>query len=350
MVKSTERRRAADGCGDAAGQRRRRRDQRADVDLRSGAENDAVRVDDEDLAGSVDRTEDLAGIGARIGNDVECDPVAGVAAAVCHLIECQRRRGAHIEGLPGEQRLRLRLRDGDLGLAAGAAGGRRLHRRVGADPKRRTRRRARRRHQPAADQPIRHRGRRRGSGGQGGGLHGGGLPDRGGHPAEIGDRLGDLRLRIGRDAGAECGACAGRRACGGAADLGTQPEPLRAEKRRVARERRCSGNRQRREAHACKQQRSPGRPGCVATLASGHIRRSPRVPLDAGRKHLHVTRRLTRFYTSRTARGAEATKFTVPSWLRSSDQRLRQKRNRRPLARPPARRRLTAAASVQRPV
>src|SRR5207253_2130741 len=83
------------------------------------AENDPVLVDDVDRPGRIDVAQDLARDAGRIEDLVEDDPVVAAAffvgAAV--LVEIELRLRTDVESLPGQQRLRLRLHDGDDGLA-----------------------------------------------------------------------------------------------------------------------------------------------------------------------------------------------------------------------------------------
>ncbi len=135
----------------------RRRNQRLHVDLRAGAENDAVAVDDIDRSESVDVPEDLAGSQQRIRHPVQCDPVG------CGLMKIQRGVGADVERIPVQDRFRLILSDVDRD--AGAAD--RLRRQSGAAPQCRGRRGqvrldpgqwiaggTTRRHQAADGQPV----------------------------------------------------------------------------------------------------------------------------------------------------------------------------------------------------
>ena len=61
--------------------RERRGDEGAGVDLGTGAEDDAVLVDDVDLALGVDFTSDFGGFGGGVEDFVEGDPFAGVDSA-----------------------------------------------------------------------------------------------------------------------------------------------------------------------------------------------------------------------------------------------------------------------------
>ena len=113
---------AAELCvGDSGG----RCDQRADIDLAAAAENDAALVDHIDLTVGLDVTEDLTRR-RRVVDAVQRHPV-GIAL----LIECQCGAGAHVEGLPVQDRLLRGLPDADLGLAGIIDA---LGRRIGAIP------------------------------------------------------------------------------------------------------------------------------------------------------------------------------------------------------------------------
>ncbi len=87
-----------------------------DVDLGGAAEDDAVLVDDVDLAVGLDLAEDLGGTAGGVVDLVEGDPLALVVLAGA-LVEGERGFLADVEGLPGEQGLLLGLHDGDV-LAA----------------------------------------------------------------------------------------------------------------------------------------------------------------------------------------------------------------------------------------
>ena len=81
------------------------------------AEDDAVGVDQIDLAGGFYFAEDLGRVAGGIGDFVEGDPLANICAAF-GLVEGDGGVFTDVEGLPIEQRLLGGLLDGDLGLAA----------------------------------------------------------------------------------------------------------------------------------------------------------------------------------------------------------------------------------------
>src|SRR6202022_152857 len=101
----------------------RRCDQPVCVDLRSGAENDAVAVDDVDRSGRVDVPEDLAGSQGGIEHPVQRNPVGS------GLMKIEGGAGADVERIPVEDGFRLTLSDVDRD--AGTAD--RLRRQSGAD-------------------------------------------------------------------------------------------------------------------------------------------------------------------------------------------------------------------------
>ncbi len=121
-------------------------DQRADIDLARAAEDDAVLVDDIDLAVGLDIAKDLTWTEIA-DHPVQCNPVS-----VAMLIERERGLGADIECIPVQDRLRGGLVDADIALTAGN----RLCRQVGALPQRRARCRPGRDLQPALGEAVRH--------------------------------------------------------------------------------------------------------------------------------------------------------------------------------------------------
>jgi len=80
--------------------------------LGTGAEDDAVLVDDVDLALGVDFASDLRGGCAGTYNFVEGDPFAGVGSAG-GLVEIDGGLAADIEGFPVQEGLRGGLLDAD---------------------------------------------------------------------------------------------------------------------------------------------------------------------------------------------------------------------------------------------
>ncbi len=138
----------------AVGDARGGRDQRADIDLAGAAEDDAVLVDHQHLAGSLDVAQDLAR--AEIADHaVQRGPVAGL------LVEIDRGLRADVECLPVQDRLGRSLVDRHIGLAAAG----RLGRQIGALPQRRTCCRSRRHLEPARSQAVRHHDLRQRPGG-----------------------------------------------------------------------------------------------------------------------------------------------------------------------------------------
>ena len=83
----------------------------------SGAEDDAVLVDDVDLALGVDFASNFGGLGGGVEDFVEGDPFAGVDSAG-GLVEIDGGLAADVEGFPVEEGL-----SGGLGDADGVAGG-----------------------------------------------------------------------------------------------------------------------------------------------------------------------------------------------------------------------------------
>ena len=81
----------------------------------SGAEDDAVLVDDVDLALGVDFASDFGGFGGGVEDFVEGDPFAGVDSAG-GLVEVYGGLAADVEGFPVEEGL-----GGGLGDADGVA-------------------------------------------------------------------------------------------------------------------------------------------------------------------------------------------------------------------------------------
>ena len=80
-----------------------RGDEGAGVDLGASAEDDAILVDDVDLALGVDFSTDL-GWGSAAYNFVEGDPFAGIGSAG-GLVEIDGGLAADIEGFPVEEGL-----------------------------------------------------------------------------------------------------------------------------------------------------------------------------------------------------------------------------------------------------
>ena len=81
-----------------------RGDEGAGVDLGTGAEDDAVLVDDVDLALGGYFSVDFGGFGVWIEDFVEGDPFAGVGSA-SGLVEVEGGLAADIEGSPVEKGL-----------------------------------------------------------------------------------------------------------------------------------------------------------------------------------------------------------------------------------------------------
>ncbi|GCC44699.1 hypothetical protein chiPu_0029071, partial [Chiloscyllium punctatum] len=133
-------------------------DQRADIDLARAAEDDAVLIDHQHLAGSGDAAEDLARPGVA-DDAVQRGPVAGL------LVEVERGLAADVEALPVEDCLRRGLVDGHRGLAAARG----LARQRGALPEGRAGHGARCNLKPAHGKTVRHRHLRQ----RGGSLRGG---------------------------------------------------------------------------------------------------------------------------------------------------------------------------------
>src|SRR6185503_17405708 len=94
----------------------RARDQAADVDLRPGAEHQAVRIDQEDLAVGVERAQDLAR--ALVEDSIERDGRAR------RLVEVDALARSDVERLPVDAEPLAALRD--------HGGGSRLRDRAGA--------------------------------------------------------------------------------------------------------------------------------------------------------------------------------------------------------------------------
>ena len=86
----------------------------------AGSEDDAVLVDDVDLALGVDFASDFGGPGGRVEDFVEGDPLSGVGAAG-RLVEIDGGLAADIEGFPVEEGLSGGL--GDVDIVAGGGGG-----------------------------------------------------------------------------------------------------------------------------------------------------------------------------------------------------------------------------------
>ena len=85
--------------------RQRRGHERADVDARSRAEVDAVRIDEEDLAVGGQASEDPAGVGA--------DDAVKDRRRRRRLVEAHRRVAPDVEGGPVDDRAVRTLRDGE---------------------------------------------------------------------------------------------------------------------------------------------------------------------------------------------------------------------------------------------
>ena len=105
--------------------RKGRGDEGAGVDLGTGAEDDAVLVDDVDLALGVDFASDLGGFGGRVEDFIEGDPL-GYIHSTSRLIEIDGGLAADIESFPVEEGLGGGLFYVDI--VAGGGGG------VGAFP------------------------------------------------------------------------------------------------------------------------------------------------------------------------------------------------------------------------
>ena len=101
--------------------RQRRNRQASNIHPAATAEDDAVAVDDVDLAVGLDRAENLGGIAGRVADLVEGNPLADVFSAGL-LVEAEGGVLADVEGLPIEQRLLGRLLDRDFRAAIGRAG------------------------------------------------------------------------------------------------------------------------------------------------------------------------------------------------------------------------------------
>ena len=69
------------------------------IDLASSTENDAVLINDVDLAGGLDRTEDLGWHSVKVANFVEHDPLVRMVSAGA-LIETERGILSDVEALP----------------------------------------------------------------------------------------------------------------------------------------------------------------------------------------------------------------------------------------------------------
>ena len=82
----------------------------------AATENDAVLVDQIDLASGMDLTEDLGRVTGGVGDFVEGNPLPSVFLAG-GLVEGDGGLFADVEGLPIEERLLFGLLDGDLSLA-----------------------------------------------------------------------------------------------------------------------------------------------------------------------------------------------------------------------------------------
>ena len=98
--------------------------QRADIDLRGAAENDAALVDQINLSAGLDRSQNLTGNAGR-GDLVQGHPVA-----VALLVEIHRGVAADIKAVPAQQSLGGGLVDRDRGSARNIA----LHRGLRAGP------------------------------------------------------------------------------------------------------------------------------------------------------------------------------------------------------------------------
>ena len=96
----------------------------------AGAEDDAVLVDDVDLALGVDFASDFGGFGCGVEDFVEGDPFAGVGSAG-GLVEVDGGLAADIEGFPVEEGLGGGLGDVDI-VARGGGGVRAFPFRVGS--------------------------------------------------------------------------------------------------------------------------------------------------------------------------------------------------------------------------
>ena len=75
-----------------------------EVDLGGAAKNDAILIDDVNLAGGVHGTEDLGGVPAQVGDEIECDPFTYVGASFA-LVESQGGVAANVERIPIENRV-----------------------------------------------------------------------------------------------------------------------------------------------------------------------------------------------------------------------------------------------------
>src|ERR1700738_458081 len=129
------------------------RDQGADVDLARSAEDDAVLVDEINLAIGLDLAENLARHAGRVIDLVERHP-----SPVAALVKRQGRGLADVELRPVHERVFPRLLDRDGGLSVA----RRLCWRIGVDPRRYRVALTRRgqtavRYQPTRGQAVRHR-------------------------------------------------------------------------------------------------------------------------------------------------------------------------------------------------
>lgn len=81
----------------------------------TGAEDDAILIDDVDLALSIDFASDFGGFGGGVEDFVEGDPFAGVGSAG-GLVEIDGGLAADVEGFPVEDGLGC-----GLGYADGVA-------------------------------------------------------------------------------------------------------------------------------------------------------------------------------------------------------------------------------------
>ena len=93
--------------------RESRGDEGAGVDLGTGAEDDAVLVDDVDLAFGLDFASDFGGFGGGVENFIEGDPFAGVGPTG-GLVEIDGGLAADIEGFPVKEGLGSGLGDVDI--------------------------------------------------------------------------------------------------------------------------------------------------------------------------------------------------------------------------------------------